>query len=426
MAKQRKDYTVVSVVPPNDISLERAIIHSAITGVDEYNIDWYSMIKKEYFYEQAHQDIWELIANGYNKLDTLMFEIHRRYGKDSKEFTAWFYILELQTIFPSEAKQHIISLIDYYIAREALRICTAGIQMVDNKLFGLDIVDKVEKELLALTTYAMPRIPRTLAQITAQGISIPPMYLTPDFMQALDMYYVLGGAITVWVARPKHGKSTIGGYLCVWYASQGIKTAFLSLEYSLEQSAMALNLIGLNYDKSLLYIPDLVNREADAICKELIRLDQMGVQVAVLDWIGLITYAGKAGSEAVANVCLMIQKTVVKLKMHLFILAQRKRPTINLNDLTIRPTADDIADSDNILRIATDVLIINKLDTDTYEDGTRTEGTREILHVARRRYSEVCAERQVTKLKERAVVYIHPNSTLSIDPPNQNQTNSLW
>lgn len=423
-------------IMPQARALEEAVLGALMIDKNAINVVS-SVVVPNCFYEDKHIIIYEAILNLRQKgypidLLTVTNEVTRM-GK-IKEIGGAYYLVELTNRLANAANVEFHSriIMQKYLSRRAIFAAEElKRKAIADNTDIFELIEETQKELSNLGDLAIGGS-ITLKQVRERGIDNPERYPTPPILQALDIHYLLAGAITLVGARPKDGKSTFGYYILAWYTqklefedycSYGLPVALIPLENSIEQSAASLSSIGIPYNENRIYISNLPNHEVNTVCSEVLRLANKGIKLIVLDWIGLVTTKGISGKDAIASAYLALQKVIIKTEVHLIILAQLKRPVEDKLNLYLVPNEDSYADSDNGLRVATDALIIHNQSkhTETYEDGTITKGTRLLLSVARRNYNTVLNEiKEIDpskeSLNERIVVHIHPDNTLSLNP----------
>ena len=376
-----------------DRSLEEAVLGALLIDADAFSSTVKSLLNEDCFYQDNHKAIYnsivEISNSGY-PVDLLTVTNSLKVKGKIESIGGAYYLVELTNRIGSAAnvEYHARILRQYAIKRGMQSICLSMLHKIPTE-DCFDLFEEMKNRLQELNPKIQQLMPlehfvseyKDMGSITA-----------PAIFQAVDIPHFNLGAITVFGARPKAGKTiTAISIICDLVEANICHCGFISLEYNASRLAYNFpkSIFGENRKKVMTY--DNQSSELTAVIANIKEMVNKGIQFIALDYFSLITIKGKSGPEVIKQACQEIQSVVRDLPVHLLVLQQFRRPN-TVDKLAARPTSDDYADSDGILRMADVTMGLhnpNEAGIANF-DGSNSRNAREMIVFNRRDYHRLC------------------------------------
>jgi len=420
-------------LPPQVIELEQAVLGALMLERDALTavID---ILKKEYFYKESHQRIYEAIMNLFGRsepVDILTVANELKSMRVFQEVGGGEYLAELTSRVASSAniEYHAGIIMQKYIQRELIRVSSMIIkEAYDDSIDIFDLLDSAEKQLYNITesnlqkTYVTMEsaLVEALERIKAAGKEKDNITGVPSGYVDLDR--LTGGwqksELIVLAARPGMGKTafvlSMARNMAVDYNKP---IAIFSLEMDVTQLVMRLisseteiaaeklkrgrlnaeewvQLLDRikNLEKAPIYIDDtsaISVFELRAKCRRL--KAQYDIQLVIVDYLQLMTASvdtrGNREQE-ISSISRALKSLAKELHIPVIAISQLSRAVEKRTKEDKRPMLSDLRESGAIEQDADMVLFIYR--PEYYKDSTEEiyeKGLTELI-VAKNRHGE--------------------------------------
>jgi replicative DNA helicase len=412
-------------VPPNSHEAEVSVLgsmmldRSAIAKAIE-------ILEPDCFYRDAHRKIYETILSLFERgtpvdIITLSEELRKRSVLEYVGGT--YYLTEINSQTPTAAavEHHARIVQERYLKRRLLQ--TAGNIIhacYDDSTDALEEIDKAESEIFEIAEkrmkksyQGMNKLAREtfdmIARLTDKGVDQGVSGVPTGFVKLDEM---LGGFqksdLIIIAARPSMGKTALAMSIARNAAIEyNVPIAFFSIEMAAVQLVMRLlsaeakinahsirtgrlgagelqkivQVIG-QISRAPIFIddsPSLGMMELRAKCRRL--RAEHGVQMVFVDYLQLM-HSPKAESREreISIISRSLKQLAKELDIPIIALAQLNRTVEQRSDK--RPMLSDLRESGSIEQDADVVMFVTRpevYDIQTYEDGSPTEGTAELI-----------------------------------------------
>lgn len=416
--------TIGTKIPPNSKEAEMAVLgsmmldKSAISKVIE-------ILDQNSFYYEAHKLIYQALIGLYDNskevdILTVTEELNKRQVLD--KVGGSYYIAELNSVTPTSANVEFYARIVQEKHLKRLLINTAGRILTDaysETTDALEEIDKAEREIFDIAEKRIIKSYKSLKELSHKTLSIitnlldkgkPGITGVPTGLTRLDEY--LGGFqksdFIVIAGRPSMGKTALGLSIArnigLFYNQP---VAFFSLEMSATQLVIRLisaeakinqhdirtgklshsqynrivDVLG-NLSQAKIFIddsPSMTLLELRAKCRRL-KMEH-NIELVIIDYLQLI-HPPKAESREreISIISRSLKQLAKELDIPIVALAQLNRLVETRADK--RPMLSDLRESGSIEQDSDVVMFVTRPEyykITTYEDGTSTENTAEVI-----------------------------------------------
>lgn len=416
-------------VTPQALDVEEAVLGTAL--LESKTVDMVSALPSDIFYSPKnkiiHESIRMLRANS-SPVDILTLKKHLQGRNILKQAGGVAYLTSITGRVAGSAniEAHIGILMQKYSARKLISAFSGGIEGLYDTGNVLDVVGKIDSTLVEISNLSSSRKSKTMQEIAMdylerlekQIASDSNIIGIPSGIPSLDRY-TLGfqkTELTIIGARPSMGKTDHGLFVAFSAAKMGYKTAMISLEMSETKLMQRLVAMETGFNKQVLNSGDkeeLLNEDGflkpeiheatntiiksgltlcdmgsasyPAIrhkCAELVR---SGVELIVIDYLGLIELDRKTyrtTNDGVGAISRGLKMDVAKeLDCSVIALHQLSR-AVETRGGDKRPILSDLRDSGNIEQDADRVYFLYRPEyygEELDEEGNHTGGRIEFI-----------------------------------------------
>lgn len=398
-ARNKKNDDAAGRIPPQATDIEETVLGAILLEKDAL-LTVIDIIKKEIFYQERHQIIYDAISKLFNEkqaIDILTVTNKLRELGQLETIGGPYYLTQLTNRVASAAniEYHTRIIQQRYFARELIRI--SGQVQHDAYSDDIDIFEQINNAELALMQIADGEQSKRIkaADVINKEVikKIFEIYKHQDKLTGIatgytDLDRITGGwqasDLVIIAGRPGMGKSTLALNCATYCTRRAVPAAYFSLEMSAEQlitkivaNENNIELTRLNTGKlanaevnilhdyqekgiQQLFIDDTPAISTQELRAKAIRLKQKhGIKLIIIDYLQLMIASGLTNKETrereISKISQSLKALAKELEIPVIALSQLSRQVENRGG-THRPVLSDLRESGSIENDA-DVVI---------------------------------------------------------------------
>lgn len=401
--KPTYQHDIGGMTPPHDSDLEGTVLGAILLETDSFDLIA-SILKPEYFYKEEHQLIFKAVTQLAVKnepIDIRTVSIELKKNGDYEIVGGGYAVANLTTNVASAAniEHHSRLICQFYLLREMIRISTDCIRKAyQHETDCFDLIDQTASEVSNLLNGIESKSAKPIGEIKDEVIQACKDALmsekptgVPISISALQRHTNgwRNGNLIILAARPGMGKTAVALDFAYHPASEGIPTAFFSLEMTAQELA-ARQMSKLSYipsqkitnsatdtheltnvirdtevmNKVPLYIDDTPSLSIVRLRSKAFRLKrEKKIELIVVDYLQLMEGADDNNfnrEQEISKISRGLKKLAKELEIPVIALSQLSRKVEERPGGAKRPQLSDLRDSGAIEQDADMVMFIHR------------------------------------------------------------------